>query len=419
VKKKVMILISLLSFFGILSFTRVAYGLPPDCDLIYFKTDKQMYFMDEEIRLNATWDLNYDNGAEISFVQIQIFEIFEYSNKSIWNSSEYHEIGVSTINLTIDIQDLNINLLGDSTNISINFYYYYYENSSGNEWALYLDSIKLKIINNLQPFCVLMNFMTSKDIYALEEELDINAVWDLRYKLFDEISDIQIQVFDNDNNLIWNSSKYQERGILNRTWNLIIQDLNITLIADSTNISIKFYYTYWDISQGNGWNLFLGELNVKIVKKAEIFIDTYNFKEILGENDNIEICFLLYYYINNTQMFLINGLIKLEVFHAGTLIYQEEYLTDNRGRFSVKISAEILTVTKKNNEFVINLIFGGTYYLKSTQFTLTTKIEVSSTLNYFPFFSISIILTSLFMIILYNNNKKTKERYLAEISIKY
>ena len=94
----------------------------------YLNTNKQEYFYDEIIIINASWILIYNQQNEISYVQIRIYDSF---NILKWNSSEYHEMGVyengyiieKTIN--VSIKNLNLSFSNRSASFVITLYYYF------------------------------------------------------------------------------------------------------------------------------------------------------------------------------------------------------------------------------------------------------------------------------------------------------
>ncbi len=516
VKKRIIILSVILAFSGLLYFFIPVKGTGY-CNLINFTTNKSSYYIDEEIEINATGILEYDNITETSFVQIQIFD---NSNNKLWNSSEYSKTGNFTIHFNVNIIDLDINLLLGPVNISVRFYYYI--NSSGVEEFNLLDIIEITIKDN-DFNRNLIKFTTDKNIYYIDEEMELNAIWEINYKILEEISYIQVQIFNNSENLIYNTSEYHDRGFMNNTWIIAFQNLNLILFNNSANISIRFFF-YWfnpiifQISEE-----FLGIVDVKIIKKpiicnliefhnridfgeslnlkaqffdetnhsillknqevifksisnkavifsknfttndlgiisinlstiehlelfqnyilfsiknnenyndtdflfeiyvekAKLFIEIHEFESLINKNEDIEITASLYYYMNNTRIYLINEVIQLEIYNTNTIIYSGEYLTDKNGLLRIQISALELEITDYTKNLTIYLIFKGTSSIEYTQLSLNTIIEDFYMLNVFPFFSITMIILSLFVIIVYNNNKKTKQRYLADISIKY
>jgi hypothetical protein len=110
--------------------------------LINFSTNKNSYYIDDTIEINATWDLQYDNTTEISYIQVQIFD---NSSTLLWNSSLNEEIGLCDKIWNVSIPDLNISLSGETLNLTIKFRYGYLDISSGSGWNLFLDESEVSI----------------------------------------------------------------------------------------------------------------------------------------------------------------------------------------------------------------------------------------------------------------------------------
>ncbi|MHA1661557.1 MAG: hypothetical protein ACTSUT_20875, partial [Promethearchaeota archaeon] len=90
-------------------------------NLIFLKTDQEVYYIDEKIEINASWELNYNIGLEFSYIQIQIYNIY---NNLLWNSSEYYDIGIIEKNWTINILELNISYSNYSNILLVKCFYY-------------------------------------------------------------------------------------------------------------------------------------------------------------------------------------------------------------------------------------------------------------------------------------------------------
>ena len=68
----------------------INFAKASNCNLDFLKTNKDIYYLNENIIINASWDLNYDSDIEYAYVQIQIFDIFDII---LWNSSKYDKTG--------------------------------------------------------------------------------------------------------------------------------------------------------------------------------------------------------------------------------------------------------------------------------------------------------------------------------------
>ncbi|MFX0011190.1 MAG: hypothetical protein ACFE9R_12810, partial [Candidatus Hermodarchaeota archaeon] len=142
----------------IILLTRPVNGF--ECKNTSLITDKDTYYTQEKIKINASWELYYDPDYQISFMQIRIFDTFD---NNIWNSSEYYAIGSSTQNWTVDIQLLDLPY-SNFVNILYIKLYNYYEYSFSGQYNLE-ESLTISIIKK-GLFCQLSNF---KDVLTLGE----------------------------------------------------------------------------------------------------------------------------------------------------------------------------------------------------------------------------------------------------------
>jgi hypothetical protein len=119
------------------------FGAAYPCNLIYINCDRQVYYIDDKITLNASWDLNYDPGTQISYIIIQIFNS---QNINIWESPHYDEIGIYEGNWTIDINSLNISLSNSTTFLYIKLFLYFFDFFNSDYIYDYLQVIQIQII---------------------------------------------------------------------------------------------------------------------------------------------------------------------------------------------------------------------------------------------------------------------------------
>jgi len=120
----------------------------------YFNVDKTTYYNDELIYINASWDLDYDDGV-ISFIQIKIFD---ESWGLLWNSSQYDQKGFHLEGeWYIKITDLLVDFNNTSNDIAIVFYYYL------NMGSIIVDFIEVRYIQAIKRniTCELTDFNPS------------------------------------------------------------------------------------------------------------------------------------------------------------------------------------------------------------------------------------------------------------------
>ena len=102
-KKKIIILIVIVVLIGIINLAH--RGKAYDYYLQYFSVDKDLYYNDETIHINASWNLDYTPPAETSYIYIKIFNATE----TLWTSEFHSEVGENlTGNWDISIKDLNL-----------------------------------------------------------------------------------------------------------------------------------------------------------------------------------------------------------------------------------------------------------------------------------------------------------------------
>ena len=219
------------------------HALPAYCNLYSFETDKTLYYLDETIEINATYDLYYNISTEISYVQVQIYDDL---NDLLWNSSEYHALGTHQITFAVNIEDLEIHFFEDNLSLFIKFYYYF-EAPPTLGSGIVKDTLEV-IIQDNQPYCRIFAFNTEKETYHENETLEITAYWDLCYNPNEEIFYGQIQLYDETSSLLWNSTKLPERGVHFTSWYIPVQNLSIELDNETINLNVKFYYFYDDFT---------------------------------------------------------------------------------------------------------------------------------------------------------------------------
>ena len=114
-----------------------------NCNLITLDTNQTEYYINEDIEINASWDLNYNIYNETAFIQIHILDIFD---QIIWNSSKYNQIGTYVKNWTVNTENFNLNFENSSYILYIKFFVYYFQIDTTNTMSTYLESIEIKIM---------------------------------------------------------------------------------------------------------------------------------------------------------------------------------------------------------------------------------------------------------------------------------
>ncbi len=105
----------------IISFFRINYGIAYFCNPYSLETDKDIYYFDEVIHINASWDLDYDPLEEISFTKVIILNGAEM----IWNTSKNSDLGFFSKNWDFELNRWNYTLIGTSVILKICLFWYY------------------------------------------------------------------------------------------------------------------------------------------------------------------------------------------------------------------------------------------------------------------------------------------------------
>ena len=113
-------------------------------NLIFLETDKDIYYFDETIFINASWDLFYDVAQEISYRQFQIRDI---DDNILWNTSRYYELGGGfEKNWTVPIENLNYYTTNISSTLYVEAINYFKDLNLGNQQLTLLKSIPITLL---------------------------------------------------------------------------------------------------------------------------------------------------------------------------------------------------------------------------------------------------------------------------------
>ena len=265
---------------------------------------------------------------------------------------------------------------------------------------------------------------TNKSSYYIYEYIEINAEWELYYDVENEVSFIQIQIYDDPHDLIWNSYNYSDTGFHSETWNIYIPDIDLNLINDSTQLYVKFYFFFDDkvkmVSE------FKKTVNITILN-SELSCELIGFKNsiIFGETTNFSVIF----YETGNNSVLINQTVFLKVKYNDTWIFSREFVTEIKGEIDVNLSS-IYELNIGENE--LNFIINDSIIYEPIQFSYAITVnripiivniiqyeedelisEVSIKLRYYYHFKgdvLSLSNTTIFIRIFQNNSLK-KEYY--------
>ena len=203
-------------------------GSPYPCMLYSFSTDKNTYFNDEEIKINATWELNYNPSMEIAYIEVMILDV---NNLLLWNSTKYSEIGNFTNIWNVNIESLNLEFANYSNTLFVKVFFY--------------------ISNGYTP---LVMFMEIIEITTIKRNVSCELIGYSNYLKYGEDLFFKAQFFNNS----FHSSYYLEN-----------QDISFKIISLNVIIYERVYVT----------NL-TGELEILIscVKNLSIGVNYIQFK---------------------------------------------------------------------------------------------------------------------------------------------
>jgi len=227
----------------------------------YFTTNRGIYYINENMEINSSW--NKDSGPwENSSLQIRILDS-EYD--IVWNSSEFYENGDNIEkNFTLSIEnDLDLTFEGQSTYLTVSLFYF----ATDPLFEGYLDNnITIKILKEGNFSIADLNF--NRNIFYPDEILEINMTYELLYDLEDEISYIEFRVFNNNKELLWNSSKFNEEGtLIERNLTIPIHNLILCGFSRSISLNITLYYYYKSLIRPIEKQEYFCDTIIKVIKK--------------------------------------------------------------------------------------------------------------------------------------------------------
>jgi len=403
VKKKTAFLIVsifLLEFLNItnwvISFDNILYNL---------EVNKGEYYMNEEIKVNASWQLNYDPINEKAYVQIRMYD--SQTNKIVWNSSKYNVIGSFTENWSINILHLNMTMTNNTSIIYIKFFSYHWQIGIGEDNS-FLDIIEIKIVKRI-PLC---------RVTGLKERLNFGENLTLSVTFYDNI--IENNTFFS-NQLVWfmilsnNSKLYQHNYTTNQFGTIEI------IIYSQYHLNYGVNSLQFSILNNLVYNNSIFQYQI-FLEKNRVFTDLILFKDILNRHEDLEIE-LFYYYFNNSLKPLKNESVKLVIYNNQDTIFSKIYSTDEFGILFITISLELFNFSIERNELKLILKYDGSQFLRNKSVILGLNINPSALKNgmssnvliFIPF----LIIFSLILFFLWYKYRRVQTKMLTEIIFKY
>jgi len=403
VKKKRILLILIVFLIQIHFISENVIGF--HCNLLFLELDKDNYYTNEKIRISASWELDYNPFTEDGFIQIHIYDSLD---NLIWNSSEYHEIGLFTEEWIVNITNLKIIFLNYSNIVLVKFIHYYWDDE-GIFNLITVETREITIFKRI-VLCQLKGF---RDRINYGEDLTFTA------KFYDE--------FLENSTFLYNQSVFFIISVNNSVLfqnNFITNYLGIIEITISSvsQLSIGLNRLTFKFLQNKVFNDTLFQYEIWL-EKNPIFVDIIDYEENLAEKEDLVIQLKYYYFLNGSIIPLDNQVIGLEIVWNQTSIFTQLFNTDISGFLFITIPYNLLNFSTKNEDIKLNFVYNGTIYLENKTISLNLNIINSNKkslleLNVILLTTLSIILLLISLPLLYKF-KKERKKILTEIIVKY
>jgi hypothetical protein len=407
VKKKYGIILPILLIIEILIVINPVNAF--NCNLISFETNQTEYYINEDIKINASWELYYNPVNEIAYTQIHILN---NSDQIIWNSSRNNQIGIYEQNWTVNIEEFDLDFKNNSYILFVKFFMFYFQIDTTNTMYTYLETIEIRVIRR-NISCELIGY---ENHIKLGESLFFAAMF------YDETSEI-IQYLSNQTVLFLisfdDSIIHQCNYTTNDTGAVSVHLSTLTHLNLGKNLLI------FSISNSSLYNdsNFIYEI---IVEKNDLIIEILTFDNYLENGEDLEIRLSCYYYINQYKYWLENYNLLIKIYNKKTLTYIDEFETNNLGLLEVSISQDSFNDNQTSQNFTINIFFNGTYSLNNKTLILSLNLNqdiISETQNSFQMtifsFTSVLIVILIFLSYIIINKRSKSEKLLSELVIKY
>ena len=319
-------------------------------------TDKNTYFTHEKIKINASWELYYDPDYEISYIRIQIIDIFD---EILWNSASYNSIGIIEKNWTVNIQVLNITYSNFSDVLFIRIYNYYentetFQRGESIREILTVNLIKRSITCQLSGFKNELIFGDSNSFSA--HFLSIETGTSLINETFSLITTFNEEIFFQ-TNLTTNQSGEVGFNISTIT--------HLNLGRNEVKFRMKNNVLYNDTT-------FTYEI---YVKKIPVSIDITSFENNLEDSNLIKIQLYYYYFFNDSEKPIENENVKLVFYTNSILEYETNLRTNQSGFLNIAILPNNIIFKTAIKAINITVIFNGTGQLENKTLSFNLNIE--------------------------------------------
>ena len=403
-RKKNNVVLFLFFLLGIILIPKSVLGF--SCNNTLLVTDKNTYNYNENIYLNGSWELYYNSGFEVSYVQIQMTNIFD---KILWNSSNYYVIGISQKNWTINIQFLNLTLANYSCKIYLKMFNYYKNFNTNEVVATYREIIAINITKR-EVDCELTNFKS--DLIYGESNLFNAQFYSENTSFYLENETLQCLIRNNDDVIYQTDFTTDKEGMLSFNISTV---KHLGLGRNNVSFIIKNNSHYWDTTFS--YDVY--------VKKIPVYVEIINFVNNTEEGSLIKIQ-LFYFYFNLSKKPLENENLKIIVYSSSTLEYEEMLQTNQTGYVLINILPSIFNFKESDKVLYVDIVYNGTIYIENRTISLSFQIhnyQFHSNNSSFYFVNVCLlsILTSLFTSIGLKAYKYKKAGYklIKDITFKF
>ena len=286
------------------------------------------------------------------------------------------------------------------------------------------------------PNCDLYEFYTDKAMYYNDEQIQINATWNLQYALGDKCYN-QIRIYNdtnyNETNIVWRSNNINELGQHSYTWTLWVQDLKTSFNNDYSIFYIKIYHYLESNSVTQG--LLDETIQIRTIKR-NVTCELEGFKNVIRYGEVLNLKATFYNTTGQNRIELENYQIHFKVSSKGNITFNRIYVTNSSGMIEtislnksvVSIGVNFLSFTMKNDTFFNDLDYNLALVVTETNISPALSRSSDKDVNdgengeYIEYVSIiSIICLSFSFLgaILYKNYRRNQKQNLDDISFKY
>ncbi|MFX0080124.1 MAG: hypothetical protein ACFE94_00055 [Candidatus Hodarchaeota archaeon] len=375
------------------------------CNILSFEVDKDFYYTNEEIRINASWELNYNPSNEYGYIQIHIYDSLD---NIIWNSSEYDNIGQFTEGWIVNITSLKTMLLNYSNTVFIRFFHYFWDGDGSIE-PIPRETKEIIIFKRI-PLCELYGF---RDRINYGEDLTFMA------HFYDDIIENNPFLC---NQLILFMISVNNSIIFEKNFTTNHLGIIEVSISSMVHLNIGLNKLTFIFLQNKVYNDSIFQYEI-FLDKNPIFVDIIDYDENLTKKEDIIIHLIYYYFLNDSIIPLDNQNIEVEILWNQSLIFTQIFKTDNYGVLLVIIPYELLNFTSKIENLKLTLVYNGTVYMENKTISLNINISNSKRNNILNsnviLFTILSISSLLILFPLLYRFKKGRKKLLTEITIRY